>query len=144
MKKLIVQMIYYSRQLHCQILNSGILQWTMLNISLKCLFLQNENLIDVLCFVPNDYELFGFFWFEITEITVREMCFFGDFCIAEPSIYANTEYATGGGVFIDEAAIFEIRARHQVGDGPLVDMVGTDFNNMDWNGIGEPLMYPIS
>ena len=104
-----------------------------------CAFFKTKIKIDVLCFVPNDYELFGFFWFEITEITVREMCFFGDFCIADPSIYANTEYATGGGVFIDEAAIFEIRARHQVGDGPLVDMVGTDFNNMEWDGIGEPL-----
>jgi len=104
-----------------------------------CAFYKTKIKIDVLCFVPNDFELFGFFWFEITEITVREMCFFGDFCIDDPSIYANTEYASGGGVFIDEAAIFQIRARHQVGDGPLVDMVGTDFDNMDWNGIGEPL-----
>jgi len=104
-----------------------------------CAFYKTKIKIDVLCFVPNDFELFGFFWFEITEITVREMCFFGDFCIDDPSIYANTEYASGGGVFIDEAAIFQIRARHQVGDGPLVDMVGTDFDNMDWNVIGEPL-----
>ncbi|MEE4259811.1 MAG: lamin tail domain-containing protein [Bacteroidales bacterium] len=104
-----------------------------------CAFYKTKIKIDVLCFVPNDFELFGFFWFEITEITVREMCFFGDFCIEDPSIYASTEYASGGGVFIDEAAIFEIRARHQIGDGQLADMVGTDFNNMDWDGIGEPL-----
>ena len=67
------------------------------------------------------------------------MCFFGDFCLKDTYIYEGTEYATGGGVFIDEAAIFEIRARHQVGDGPLVQMVGTDFNNNDWYGVGEPL-----
>jgi len=104
-----------------------------------CAFFKTKIKIDVLCFVPNDYELFGFFWFEITEITVREMCFFGDFCLKDTDIYANTEYASGGGVFIDEAAIFEIRARHKVGDGDWNDMVGTDFNNMDWDGIGEPL-----
>ena len=105
-----------------------------------CAFYKTKILIDVLCFVPNDYELFGFFWFEITEITVREMCFFGDFCLKDTEIYLGTLYdESGGGVFIDEAAIFEIRARHQVGNGQLQDMVGTPFNNMDWLGIGEPL-----
>ena len=43
--------------------------------------------IDVLCFVPNYYDLFGFFWFEITEITIREMCFFGDFCLKDTYLY---------------------------------------------------------
>jgi hypothetical protein len=105
-----------------------------------CAFHKTKIKIDVLCFVPNDYELFGFFWFEITEITVREMCFFGDFCLKDTYIYEGTAYDTsGGGVFIDEAAIFEIRARHQVGEGDLLPMVGTDFNNKDWLGVGEPL-----
>jgi hypothetical protein len=105
-----------------------------------CAFYKTKVLIDVLCFVPNDYELFGFFWFEITEITVREMCFFGDFCLKDTYIYEGTEYAeSGGGVFIDEPAIFEIRARHKVGNGQWQDMVGTDFNNVQWLGVGEPL-----
>jgi hypothetical protein len=46
-----------------------------------CDFTKVEVPIDVLCFIPDDFDLFGFFWFEITEITVREMCFFGDVCI---------------------------------------------------------------
>jgi hypothetical protein len=46
-----------------------------------CAFEKKEFYIDVLCFTPDFYELFGFFWFEITEITVREVCFFGDICI---------------------------------------------------------------
>jgi len=53
-----------------------------------CAFTKTEFYIDVLCFTPDYYELFGFFWFEITEITIREICFFGDVCIEwwmEPS-----------------------------------------------------------
>jgi hypothetical protein len=102
-------------------------------------------LIDVLCFVPDNYTLFGFFRFEITEITVREICFFGDFCLKDTDIYDGTEYEeSGGGVFIDEPAIFEIRARHKVGDGDWDDMIGTDFNNVGWLGVGKPLciQYP--
>jgi hypothetical protein len=45
-----------------------------------CAFDKVEVPIDVLCFEPDFYDLFGFFWFEITEITVRELCFFGDVC----------------------------------------------------------------
>ena len=105
-----------------------------------CAFFKTKIKIDVICFVPDMYDLFGFFWFEITEITVREICFFGDFCLKDTYIYEGTAYDTsGGGVFIDEAAIFEIRARHRVGNGDLLPMVGTDFNNRDWYGVGEPL-----
>ncbi|MEE4259998.1 MAG: hypothetical protein V2I62_09575 [Bacteroidales bacterium] len=104
-----------------------------------CAFFKTKIKIDVICFVPDYYDLFGFFWFEITEITVREICFFGDFCLKDPFLYDGTIYESGGGLFIDEAAVFEIRARHQVGNGPLEDMVGSPFNNVDWAGIGEPL-----
>jgi hypothetical protein len=107
-----------------------------------CAFFKTKIKIDVLCFIPDNYDLFGFFWFEITEITVREMCFFGDFCLKDISMYnypENEYYQSGGGVFIDEAAIFEIRAQHKVGDGDWDDMVGTPFNNVGWLGVGEPL-----
>ena len=105
-----------------------------------CAFFKTKILIDVLCFVPNDYELFGFFWFEITEITVREMCFFGDFCLKDTYIYEGTAYdSSDGGVFIDEAAIFKIIARHQKPGGQLLPMVGSPFDNYDWLGVGEPL-----
>ena len=106
-----------------------------------CKFEKTKILIDVLCFVPDNYELFGFFWFEVTEITVREICFFGDFCLKETyDVYVGSLYDDPiEGLMIDEAAIFEIRAKHQVGNGPLEDMVGTDFDNKGWREMGKPL-----
>ncbi|MCB2207586.1 MAG: hypothetical protein KQH67_04760 [Bacteroidetes bacterium] len=47
-----------------------------------CAFKKTQVYVDVLCFEEHLYELFGFYWFNITEITVREMCFFGDICIS--------------------------------------------------------------
>ena len=46
-----------------------------------CAFKKTQVYVDVLCFEEHLYELFGFFWFNITEITVREMCFFGNVCL---------------------------------------------------------------
>jgi hypothetical protein len=48
--------------------------------------------IEVLCFIAEKYADFGFFWFEITEIVIRQFCFFGDIC------------ANGGSEFLDETA----------------------------------------
>lgn len=43
-------------------------------------FTKTEIQIDVLCFVPQYYNSFGFTWYEITELIIREFCFFGDIC----------------------------------------------------------------
>jgi hypothetical protein len=86
--------------------------------------------IDVLCFIPDVYELFGFFWFEITEITVREMCFFGDLCLKSVGDYVGSLYAANG-LFIDEAAIFKILAFH--------NGVAMNQGNAYYNTLGEPL-----
>jgi hypothetical protein len=43
-------------------------------------FKKTEIDIEVLCFISQEYQSFGFFWFEITEIVIREFCFFGDIC----------------------------------------------------------------
>ena len=102
-------------------------------------FKKTKILIDVLCFVPDYYDLFGFFWFQITEITVREMCFFGDLCLKTPSDYDGSPYAEDG-LFIDEPAIFQIFAQHKVGDGPWEDMNGGQpYTNLSWYGTGDPL-----
>jgi hypothetical protein len=104
-------------------------------------FKKTKVLIDVLCFIPDEYELFGFFWFEITEITVREMCFFGDLCIKSPSEYDGSLYEeSGGGVFIDEPAIFRIYGYHN-GEPMRVDDEGdpAPYTNVDWLGVGDPL-----
>lgn len=71
-------------------------------------FVKNEYEIDVLCYLDAYYDSFGFQWFEVTEITIREQCFFGDFCIKDVSQYANSLYDLNG-VEIDEKAIFKIR-----------------------------------
>jgi hypothetical protein len=98
--------------------------------------------IDVLCFIPDVYELFGFFWFEITEITVREMCFFGDFCLKSTDDYLGSLYAqSGGGLFIDEPAIFQIFGYHNGVPMQLDDDGETEipYTNEGWLGVGEPL-----
>ena len=71
-------------------------------------FEKNEYAIDVLCFIPANYMEFGFEWFVITEITVREQCFFGDICIKDVNQYAGSLY--GPNVTLDEVAIFKIKA----------------------------------
>ncbi len=71
-------------------------------------FVKSEFEMDVLCYLQAYYESFGFEWFEVTEITIREQCFFGDFCIKDVNQYAQSLYGLNG-VTIDEKAIFKIR-----------------------------------
>jgi hypothetical protein len=103
-----------------------------------CAFEKVELYIDVLCFVPDMYQLFGFFWFEITEITVREMCFFGDICvdwfpynIEGDKLAWWMENATGyGPIEADMPAIFKLTLKKWIdlnGDG-VVDHPGDDEN----------------
>ncbi|MBR8535992.1 hypothetical protein KDU71_10520 [Carboxylicivirga sediminis] len=50
-------------------------------------FTKEEIIIDVLCYDDLVYDNFGFIWFNIQPITVRQMCFFGDICVCEPASY---------------------------------------------------------
>jgi hypothetical protein len=70
-------------------------------------FEKNQFDVEVLCYIEAAYNGFGFEWFDITELTVREQCFFGDFCIKDVNQYVNSLY-DGNGVTIDEVAIFKI------------------------------------
>jgi hypothetical protein len=79
-------------------------------------FEKYEFSIDVLCFIPAVYDNFGFEWFEVTPMTIREQCFFGDFCINDPELYIGTLY--GPVVDVDEVAIFKIKVYR---DGVFVD-----------------------
>ena len=72
-------------------------------------FQKFELKIDVLCYIKSVYEYFGFFWFEVTEITIREQCFFGDFCLPNLTDYEGSYYELNG-LLIDEVAIFKIMA----------------------------------
>jgi hypothetical protein len=77
-------------------------------------FEKTEFPIDVLCYTEAAYTAFGFEWFVITELTIREQCFFGDFCIKDPNQYTGSLY--GPDVVLDEVAIFKIVAFRKVGN----------------------------
>jgi hypothetical protein len=66
--------------------------------------------IEVLCFQDHLYTEFGFIWFHITEIVVREQCFFGDICFKHYNDYAGSDYAKQpGGLKIDMPAIMMLK-----------------------------------
>jgi len=95
-------------------------------------FQKFELRIEVLCYIPAVHTYFGFFWFEVIEITIREQCFFGDFCIKSVSDYWGSLYGGQGDVKFDEIAIFKIKIfSHDV----LVD----EFDNELTYGDGLPL-----
>ena len=73
--------------------------------------------IEVLCYIEADYDRFGFQWFQVHEIIVREQCFFGDICLKHPDDYKGSPYEQGG-LKIDEIAIFEIRVTRNGDDVP--------------------------
>lgn len=77
-------------------------------------FRKAEIEIDVLCFEKAVYENFGFFWFYITEIVIREFCFFGDICATGepflPSDFEGSLYEEIGLLLMDMKAIFKIEA----------------------------------
>jgi hypothetical protein len=72
-------------------------------------FKKAEIPVQVLCFIPAEYTNFGFDWFVITEIIIREQCFFGDICVKHPLDYTGSNYALQStGLQIDMPAIFRV------------------------------------
>lgn len=74
---------------------------------------KNEIKLDVVCFQPQYYTKFGFVYFQLNELTIRQLWFFGDFCIKNKADYAGSQYATqtnwGTGTgFIDAPAIAKV------------------------------------
>ncbi|MBN2236947.1 MAG: hypothetical protein JW729_05275, partial [Bacteroidales bacterium] len=60
-------------------------------------FTKTEVNLDVLCFEGATITNFGFAWFTFNTVTVRELCFFGDFCTDDYLDYEGTLYATQSG-----------------------------------------------
>jgi hypothetical protein len=131
-----------------------------------CAFEKVEIYIDVLCFIPDDFDLFGFFWFEITEITVREMCFFGDVCIdwwmyyyddgecipwVPIDFWTSTDPTTNlyqsqmQGIQADMPAIFELKLYKEDANGvfQLIKTANNEYYPPDftqfWGGENNPL-----
>jgi len=75
---------------------------------------KNEVKLDVVCFQPMDFNSFGFTYFYLNELTIRQLWFFGDFCIKNKADYAGSDYAmqTGWnsslGAYIDAPAIIKV------------------------------------
>lgn len=105
--------------------------------------------IDVLCFQDLVYENFGFEWFQVTEIVIREQCFFGDICLDgqpySPGDYLGSLYdqeQLPPGCLMDMPAIMQIVVKK---DG--VEVENSPFTNATVAanyGVGAPLcvQYP--
>lgn len=96
-------------------------------------FFKAEVNIEILCFEATDITNFGFAWFAVNEITVREFVFFGDFCTKYYADYAGSLYAgQSGGLRHDMPAIFKVDVYND--NGFLIS-----YNNEGWLGEGAPL-----
>lgn len=94
--------------------------------------------IEVLCFDESKYLDFGFTWFYIDRIVVREAHFFGDICIEDAAEFQGSLYADNPNFpaegFYDAPAIFKVVVKR---DGEEVP--NSPFSNESTLGIGEPL-----
>jgi hypothetical protein len=100
--------------------------------------------IEVLCFQDHFYTEFGFIWFHITEIIVREQCFFGDICFKHYLDYEESHYALQpGGLKIDMPAIMMLKVYKNGVLLPAPYDVFTNDVGPNW-GEGAPLciVYP--
>ncbi|MBE0650656.1 MAG: hypothetical protein IH595_07420 [Bacteroidales bacterium] len=80
-------------------------------------FAKTEVSVQVLCFSADQYTKFGYNWFDVQEVVVREQFFFGDFCTKHFNDYAGSHYALQlTGLALDMPAIFKIMAYVQNGD----------------------------
>jgi len=73
---------------------------------------KNEIILDVVCYETSTYDNFGFVYFKLNELIVREQWFFGDFCIKEKADYVGSHYALQpgwvGSGYGDVPAIFKV------------------------------------
>jgi len=110
-------------------------------------FKKAEIPVEVLCYLPELYSYFGFTWFNVTEIVVREVCFYGDICADgspwSPADFHNSPYVLqNNGPQVDMPAIMKV---HVYRNG--VEVPNSPFTNgkasADW-GEGAPLcvQYP--
>jgi hypothetical protein len=105
-------------------------------------FMKYEIPIEVLCFEEADYDYFGFFWFDITEIVIREACFFGDLCLENFSLWANELPYSNSGIYPDEKAYFKIHSFKAVGLVPpftWIELPYSPVNNYSIYDQGLPL-----
>lgn len=110
-------------------------------------FTKDEFSLEVLCFIPDNYEDYGFTWFGINIIEVGGgFCFFGDICLPLEDNTAYSANALYSGQLEDGEtslphdipAIFQIRVMEEGNTTAL-----GSYNNEAWNGKGAPLCVPF-
>ena len=93
--------------------------------------------VDVLCFIPAEYNAFGFTWFNIGRIIIHEAWFFGDVCIDEVELFEGSLYDTHFGPFVD--GFYDVQAIFQVVVKNNGVQVGETFTNENWTEFDKPL-----
>jgi hypothetical protein len=92
--------------------------------------------VEAVCYQPSVYSNFGFTFFQIEQVTVREQPFFGDLCIksiADYSISGSPYLGQIHGIQLDLPAIFKIDVYRN-------HTFMNTFNNEAWKGEGQPLL----
>ena len=91
--------------------------------------------VEAVCYQQSNYTDFGFTYFQIEQVTVREQPFFGDLCIKSISDYSITGspyLGQSNGIQLDLPAIFKIEVYRN-------NILKNTFNNEAWKGEGQPL-----
>ncbi len=107
-----------------------------LNIAFNVVAFEKTQIpIEALCYQPGNYTDFGFIFFQVEEVTLREQPFFGDICIqsiADYSIPGSPYLGQSNGIQPDLPAIFRIDVYRN-------HILMNSFNNEAWKGEGQPL-----
>jgi hypothetical protein len=76
--------------------------------------------IDVVCFMPATYLNFGFTYFSMNELVIRQQWFFGDICMKDASQYVGSDYAHQANWvdvgYSDRPAIFQLKVYKYIGN----------------------------
>ncbi|PLW97884.1 MAG: hypothetical protein C0591_05655 [Marinilabiliales bacterium] len=122
-----------------------------------CEFTKYQFDIDVLCYEEAYYTEFGFVWFNVNEVVLCQVCFFGDICLNEYPWYEG-DWAPMTPAF-DMPAIFQVWAekwnpdfdngdgtfgRWEVVEAYFDDAGAPIYSNLSWLGAGEPLCVPFA
>jgi hypothetical protein len=96
-------------------------------------FKKTEMNISVLCYQESNYSSFGFVYYGIGQIVVREQFFYGDFCIKSLKDYAGSIYENqSNGIKLDMPAIAKIEVWRN-------GVLAGEYSNESWYGEGKPL-----
>ena len=75
---------------------------------------KNQFKLEVICYTPKTFDSFGFVYYTFTQIQLKQLWFFADFCIKNKADYdgslytGQTNWTSGTGSFIDAPAIMKI------------------------------------